>query len=212
MSQIYEGMFVLDNDAVRDGWEGAKGLVTGVLEKHKATVLSARRWDERRLAYPIQGNRRATYLLAYYQIPGEEIPAMRREFDLSEEVLRYLFLSVDVVPDEEAELTRAEGASDFVVPEPPDDDAPDPEPDPETEGKPVESGRAEPESSDRPAGAESTPEVSQAEPGEPKEKDATVEPAAGDAPLVTEEAASGENPPAQPSPGESDETTEKQEA
>ena len=59
MSQIYEGMFLLDNDVVREGYEGAKALVTSALDKHGATLLSARRWDERRLAYPISGRRRA---------------------------------------------------------------------------------------------------------------------------------------------------------
>ena len=92
MSQIYEGMFLLDNDVVREGYEGAKALVTGGLDKHGATVLSARRWDERRLAYPIDGRRRATFVIAYYQIAGGEMPALRREFDLSEQVLRTPFL------------------------------------------------------------------------------------------------------------------------
>ncbi len=135
MSQIYEGMFLLDNDVVREGWDGAKALVTGALDKHKATILSARRWDERRLAYPIKGRHRATYLLAYYQIPNEELAGLRREFDLSEKVMRYLFTSVDEVPEGELELAQAEGADDFMVPEPPDDDAIDPEPEVEGEGE-----------------------------------------------------------------------------
>ena len=125
MTQIYEGMFLLDNDVVREGWDGAKGLVTGTLRKHGATVLTARRWKERRLAYPIQGRRRATYFLAYYQIPGGSIQAMRREFDLSERVLRYLMLAVDGVPEGESELSAAESAADFIVPPPPADDAPE---------------------------------------------------------------------------------------
>ena len=48
MSQIYEGMFLLDNDLVREGWDGAKSTVTAALEKHGGKVHTARRWDERR--------------------------------------------------------------------------------------------------------------------------------------------------------------------
>ena len=127
MISTYEGMFLLDNQVVREDWNQAKGLVTGTLEKHGGKVLTARRWDERRLAYPIRGRRRATYLLTYYQLPRETFPAMRRDFDLSEGVLRYLMLSVKAVPEGEDELAAAEQAADFSVPEPPPDDAPDPE-------------------------------------------------------------------------------------
>ena len=125
MPQIYEGMFVLDNNVVREGWNDAKALVTGALEKHGGTVHSARRWDERRLAYPIAGKNRGTFLLAYYEMPTDAIPAMRREFDLSEKVLRYLEIAVDAIPEGEADLAGAENSSDFSVPEPPADDAPD---------------------------------------------------------------------------------------
>ncbi|MAG64153.1 hypothetical protein CMO84_11600 [Candidatus Woesearchaeota archaeon] len=186
-------MFLLDNDVVREGYEGAKALVTGALDKHGATLLSARRWDERRLAYPISGRRRATFLIAYYQIDGGEIPGLRREFDLSEKVLRYLFNSVDAVPEGEVELAQAEGATDFTVPEPPADDAPDPEPEPEEgeEGEEGTSGEAAPD------GAEQASEDA-------------PEPASEEAP----EEASPETSEAPASEGsdESDETPEKQEA
>ena len=127
LTQIYEGMFLLDNDLVRGGWDGAKGVVTAALEKHGGKVHTARRWDERRLAYPIRRKQRATYLLTYYEIPGDSIPAMRREFDLSEQVLRYLMLAVEAIPEGESDLAAAEQSPDFVLPEPPADDAVDEE-------------------------------------------------------------------------------------
>ena len=125
LPQIYEGMFLLDNNVVREGWASAKALVTGTLEKYGGKIHTARRWDERRLCYPIDRKNRGTYLLAYYEMPIEGIAPMRREFDLSERVLRYLELAVDEIPEGEAELSAAESAADFVVPEPPPDDAPD---------------------------------------------------------------------------------------
>lgn len=138
LTQIYEGMFLLDNDLVRGGWDGAKGVVTAALEKHGGKVHTARRWDERRLAYPIRRKQRATYLLTYYEIPGDSIPAMRREFDLSEQVLRYLMLAVEAIPEGESDLAAAEQSPDFVLPEPPADDAVD-----EEEEEEAPSGEAE---------------------------------------------------------------------
>lgn len=125
MNNLYEGMFLLDNDLVRKDWGAAKAVVTGTLEKHGGEVVSSRRWDERRLAYPIRHKRRGTYLLAYFRAPNEELPNVNRDLELNEGVLRYLLLSVDDVPSAEIELSRAEEADDFRVPPPPDDDAAD---------------------------------------------------------------------------------------
>lgn len=122
---LYEGMFLLDNQVVREDWKTAKEIVTATLEKHGATVHTARRWDERKLAYPIKRKKRATFLLAYYEVEGGAMPALRRDLDLNERVLRYLNLAVDGVPEGEAELAAAENAADFRVPEPPADDAPE---------------------------------------------------------------------------------------
>ncbi len=143
-------MYLLDNAAVREGWDTAKSIVTNTLEKYGATILSARRWDERRLAYPIKGKNRATFLLAYYNVPGDAIPAMRRDFELNETVLRSLELAVDVVPDSEAEFVTAETSEDFKVPTPPDDDHVDfvEEPEDEFGNRPRREDRDEDSNSD----------------------------------------------------------------
>ena len=121
-------MFLIDNDLVRADWAAAKAIVTDLLEKHGATVQSARRWDERALAYPIKGRRRATYLLVYYGMEGDGIPGFQRDLEIQDGVLRYLNLRVEALPEGEDELSKAELADDFTVPEPPADDAVDEEP------------------------------------------------------------------------------------
>jgi len=125
LAKIYEGMFLLDNEVVRRGWAGAKSAVTDLIAKHGGSVLSVRRWAERRLAYPVRGRRRGTYLLTYYEIPREGIPTLVRDLDLSETVLRYLLLGVEEIPAGERELAAAETAPDFSPPPPPAEDAPD---------------------------------------------------------------------------------------
>lgn len=119
-------MFLLDNQVVREDWKSAKALVTETLTKHGAKLRTLRRWDERKLAYPIAGRKRATYFLGYFDIGVNELPALRREFDLSEKVLRHLILSCEAVPETESELAAAEQAEGFLVPAPPPDDAPEP--------------------------------------------------------------------------------------
>jgi len=125
LTTVYEGMFLLDNQVVREDWKKAKSIVTDALEKHGAKVVCARRWDERKLAYPIRRRRRATFCLAYYEMGSEGITALRRDLELNENVLRYLMLAREGLPEGERELAAAEDAADFNAPTPPADDAPE---------------------------------------------------------------------------------------
>ena len=93
MSRIYEIMVLLDNNVVRAGWKEAKGLATGLIEKHAGKVLSARRWDERKLAYPIKRQKRGTYYLNYFDATGDAVTNIRRDLTLTEGVLRFLVLA-----------------------------------------------------------------------------------------------------------------------
>lgn len=201
MPQIYEGMFLIDNDQVRAGWESAKALVTDGITKHGGTVHTARRWDERRLAYTIQGKNRATFLLCHYKMPADAIPSFLRELELREGVLRHLTLAVEEVPEGEAALHEAEQAADFTVPEPPADEkivpvefreAPPRER--RSEEKPEEKSEDKPE--------DETAEKADGEKAEEgAEAKAEAKPEAkpeGDAPAATEEAAPAETPAATP--------------
>ena len=125
MTRTYECMFLLDNDVVRAGWSAAKAVVSTIVEKHGGKMTTARRWDERRLTYPIRHRNRATYLLAFCDLDPPLIEELRSELDINETVLRYLITSTDAIPDSERELTVAEEAPDFESPEPPADDAVD---------------------------------------------------------------------------------------
>src|SRR5690606_3284976 len=55
VTQTYECMVLVHNQEVRKGWQACKQAVVDLFTKHNAQVLSARRWDERKLAYPIKG-------------------------------------------------------------------------------------------------------------------------------------------------------------
>jgi small subunit ribosomal protein S6 len=118
-------MFLLDNQAVRAGWRQAKAAVTDVLAKHGARVATARRFDERRLAYTIKGKKRGTYLLAYYEIDPAGTDGLRHELDLSETVLRYIQIGAESVPETERALHQAELSDTFEVPPPPEDVEPE---------------------------------------------------------------------------------------
>ncbi len=85
----YEGMFLVGPSAAAD-LEGALNTVRGMIERHGGQILTIKKWDERKLAYEVAGQKRGTYIIAYFKAPGSAIAPLERDVSLSEEVLRIL--------------------------------------------------------------------------------------------------------------------------
>jgi small subunit ribosomal protein S6 len=66
-----------------------------MIEDAGGTILVSRLWEERRLAYSINGQRKGTYWLTYFRLPGAKLAQIERNCQLSDNVLRALFLKVD---------------------------------------------------------------------------------------------------------------------
>lgn len=92
---VYEGMFLLDSNRWSNNPHGISSEMTALLEKQGAEVLAARPWDERRLAYPIKGQRKGVYWLSYFRVDGDRLGEIERQCRLSDTVLRQLILKVD---------------------------------------------------------------------------------------------------------------------
>lgn len=112
-------MVLLDNREVRKGWQPLKDAVTGMFTKHGAKILSSRRWDERRLAYPIKGQQRGTFLLMYVSVDTQNLGGIRRDLQFNESLLRSLIVECAEVPQGAYEPEAA-----FDVNAIPADDAP----------------------------------------------------------------------------------------
>ena len=91
----YEGMFLVESGLASREWEAVEKRLREIVEKNGASVLSAGRWDERKLAYEIRGAKRATYWLCYFRAPTDVPAKIRATATLSETVLRSLVLAVD---------------------------------------------------------------------------------------------------------------------
>lgn len=91
----YECMFIFDpNRFARDA--AALGAAANeLIENRGGEVLASRLWEERKLAYPIEGHKRGVYWLTYFKLQGEEITPLQRDFALNDSILRQLILKVD---------------------------------------------------------------------------------------------------------------------
>ena len=116
LSSLYEGLFLVSQTAATDV-NVALDHLKGILARAEAEVIGLQKWDERRLAFPIKGQRRGTYFISYFRAPRSKIVGLERDCNLSELVLRSLFLRSDHLGEVEMDLFR-KGIVTFVEKKP----------------------------------------------------------------------------------------------
>ena len=92
---VYEGMFILDPAKYSRDPGGSAQQINDLIAQHGGTVLAARLWDERKLAYPIDGHKKGVYWLTYFKMPGGNLTALERQCEISEDIIRKLVLKID---------------------------------------------------------------------------------------------------------------------
>lgn len=110
----YEGMFLLDSSKVAMNWDDSVRHVHDILAKHNSEIVASRQWDERRLSYAVEGQKKGTYLLTYFRTDGANLEEIVSDCHLSELVLRELVLKihpklVDHLVDRAMNSTPGEG-------------------------------------------------------------------------------------------------------
>lgn len=95
----YEGLFLFPQSAVAD-LQGSADHVLEILHRANAEIVSFKKWDERRLAYEVNGNKRGLYFLVYFTAKGPKLHQIERDCNLSEKLLRAMITRADHVTDE----------------------------------------------------------------------------------------------------------------
>lgn len=90
----YEGMFLLDSAKAAAAWDDTVKHVHDILAKHQSEIVASRQWDERRLAYSVDGHKKGTYLLTYFKTDGSHLKEIVADCHLSDVILRELVLKV----------------------------------------------------------------------------------------------------------------------
>jgi small subunit ribosomal protein S6 len=92
---VYEGMFILDSNRYSREASATPGMIADLIEKCGGTMLANRLWEERRLAYPIDGHRKGAYWLTYFKLDPLKLAELNRQCQINDAILRTLFLKVD---------------------------------------------------------------------------------------------------------------------
>ena len=93
-SNVYEAMIIFDSNRYARERAGMPAEVEKMIQAGAGEVLVSRLWEERRLAYAINGQRKGTYWLIYFRGPSSMLTALNREWEINEGILRHLVLKV----------------------------------------------------------------------------------------------------------------------
>jgi ribosomal protein S6 len=104
-AKTYEATILVKAAAARADYDGTIAAVRQTYESEGAQFIELEKWEERSLAYPIDGETSALYLTAYFTAPSDAIEKIERRARLGETILRQLVI---VQPGKELEIIRAQ--------------------------------------------------------------------------------------------------------
>lgn len=93
-TNVYEAMFIFDSNRFARERAAMPAEVEQNIKAAGGEVLVSRLWEERRLAYPIAGQRKGTYWLLYMRGPSSIVAPLNRQWEIQDGILRHLVLKV----------------------------------------------------------------------------------------------------------------------
>jgi small subunit ribosomal protein S6 len=101
--RLYEGMFIISDTVASSDWEATVKHVEDLLRNRGAEIIKSEKWEERKFAYKLKGHKRGTYLLVYFNAAPDSISPLKRDFELSDNVLRTLIVKTDKIKESKPE-------------------------------------------------------------------------------------------------------------
>jgi len=124
MINKYETMYIIRPDLTEDQVSKEVAKYEEFLQARNVENLTIRNHGKKRLAYNIGKHQDGIYVQMNYQVDGDVIAPLQRQMRISENVIRFLTLSVDEIPQSTTEIP----STPTVTPQ----SEPAPQPEPET--------------------------------------------------------------------------------
>jgi len=112
---VYEGLFIFDANRLARDRDGLPREVNGLIEAVGGKIEVSRLWEERRLAYPVKGQRKGAYWITYFRLSTQKVTELTRSCELQEGILRQLFVRL---PDPLVQPILQHARGEVVEPEP----------------------------------------------------------------------------------------------
>jgi small subunit ribosomal protein S6 len=92
---LYEHVFLARQDLSQAQVDALAAAATEIVEAGKGKVTKTETWGLKNLAYKIDRNRKAHFVLLNIEGPGEVVAELERQSRINEDVIRYLTVRVD---------------------------------------------------------------------------------------------------------------------
>ncbi len=92
---MYEHVFLARQDLSQSQVDSLAQEATKIVEDNEGKVVLTETWGLRTLAYKIQKNRKAHYVMLRLDAPGPVISELERQTRINEDILRFLTIRVD---------------------------------------------------------------------------------------------------------------------
>ena len=92
---LYEHVFLARQDLSQAQVDALAATATEIVESNNGKVTKTETWGLRSLAYKIQKNRKAHFVMLNIEAPGDVIAELERQTQINEDVIRYMTVRVD---------------------------------------------------------------------------------------------------------------------
>ena len=102
----YEHVFLARQDLSQAQVDGLAASATDIVEQGKGKVTKTETWGLKNLAYKIDRNRKAHFVLLNIDAPGDVIAELERQSRINEDIIRYLTVRVDELEEGPSAMMR----------------------------------------------------------------------------------------------------------
>ena len=102
----YEHVFLARQDLSQSQVDTLAATATEIIEANQGKVTKTETWGLKNLAYKIQRNRKAHFVMLNIDGPTDVVAELERQTAINEDVIRYLTIRVDELEEEPSVMMR----------------------------------------------------------------------------------------------------------
>ena len=106
----YQSVLILKPDLEEAQVDQSVEKITSILQKFSGAILKLDKWGKKRLAYRVKKNKFGYYLNIYHTCEPGKVPDLEREYQLYDQVIKYLVIRLEERDIERVMSQAAEAA------------------------------------------------------------------------------------------------------
>ena len=92
---LYEHVFLARQDLSQAQVDALAATATEIVEAHQGKVVKTESWGLKNLAYKIQRNRKAHFVLLNIDAPAGTVAELERQTGINEDIIRWMTVKVE---------------------------------------------------------------------------------------------------------------------